>query len=99
MIEKAKAREYLIKARFYKFFAIVFAVAGFGMAAYLFNRETHGDVVGLLRNPVILLLVIVPFLPAVVLSFKARSAGRKLEEYLEETAQAEDGKPSPTEKK
>jgi hypothetical protein len=50
-----------------------------------FEQSEGGNILTLLRNPVSIVFLIFPFVPAIALSVMARRAERKLGEYLKET--------------
>lgn len=85
-MNKERAKEYLIKSKLYRFLALVFACIGVLLFCYTFFEQMQGEegLVGLLRDPVRLVLLMFPFVPAVALSFMAQRAERKLAEVLKE---------------
>ena len=62
-----------------RFFALVFALAGMVVFIVLYLQNVGGTFFSALTNPFIITIILVPFLPAVVLSFLAQRAER---EYL-----------------
>ena len=85
-MDKARAREYLIKSKLYRFLALVFACAGVVVLCVVaFQQEqADGSLFALLRDPLTILLLIFPFTPAIVLSYMAQHAEKKLQEYLKD---------------
>lgn len=71
------ARELIIKARIYRFLGLVFAILGLVMLIALFMRNVEGSLFSSLTNPYIVVMILFPFLPAIVLSMRARSFEKK----------------------
>lgn len=80
----AESRELVQKARLLRFFALIFAVVGLAIFIVLYLRNVQGSFFSALTNPFVITMVIVPFLPAVVLSWKA---GKLEKEYLKKSQQ------------
>lgn len=78
-----KARELVLKARLLRFFALVFALAGMVVFIVLYFQNVGGTFFSALTNPFIITIILVPFLPAFVLSLLAQRAER---EYLRKYA-------------
>lgn len=84
-MDKERAREYLIKSRFYRFLALIFAFLGVLLFAYSFFESSEGgDVLEILHDPVRIVFLIFPFVPAIVLSYMAQSAEKKLQVFLKD---------------
>ena len=71
------ARALLIKSRFYRFFALAFAVMGVIIFAYLYLTHIEGNLLEALRTPSLIIVILVPFLPAIVLSLLAQKYERQ----------------------
>lgn len=71
------ARSLLIKSRLYRFFALVFALMGVVVFMFLYFRHVEGQLLEALRDPSIIAIVVIPFLPAVVLSLMAQRLERQ----------------------
>jgi hypothetical protein len=80
---RATLREMLIKAKFYRFASIIFALVGVGLLGVLMSQYVNDDILGALKDPFIILILIVPFLPALVLSWMAAKAEKKFNAKLE----------------
>ncbi len=80
--DKKQARELLIKAKAYRLFASVFAVVGAVIFLVLYFRFYGGDVLASLRSPSTVLIVLFPFMPAILLSLKAKKAEKALHKLL-----------------
>lgn len=76
-----EAQKLLLKAKLLRLFAIVFAFAGLVVFIALYFQHIEGTFFSALTNPFVVFIVILPFLPAVVLSMRAskleRDASRK----------------------
>lgn len=84
-MDKERAREYLIKSKLYRFLALVFACVGvlvFCFQYFEHSRSEGDSMFNMLRDPSIIILLIFPFVPAIVLSFMAQRAERKLQDFL-----------------
>lgn len=66
------ARSLLIKSRIYRFFALAFALMGLVVFIMLFFRHIEGQLFAALRDPSIIAMITIPFLPAVVFSLMAQ---------------------------
>lgn len=85
-MNKERAKEYLIKSKIYRFLALVFAGMGVLLFCYSFFQQSGGgNILTLLRDPVSIVFLLFPFIPAVALSIMARRAERKLAEFLKDT--------------
>jgi hypothetical protein len=83
--QKKQAREYLIQAKLYRFFASTFAVVGALIFLLLYFNEAknhEGDVVAVLRNPFTIVAILFPFLPSIILSMKAKKAEGQLNKLI-----------------
>lgn len=80
---KLEARELLIRARLYRLFAYIFGATGVGLFAYFYHTHKSDSVVETLANPVIIIFMVVPFLPALMLALKARKYETKLLETID----------------
>lgn len=72
-----KARALYMQGKIYRGLAQVFAVLGLIAAAFLYYNATDGDFRRLTDNPFLLIVMVIPFLPAVVLSMKAKKADKE----------------------
>ena len=71
------ARALLIKSRLYRYFALAFALMGVVIFIFLYFRHIEGNLVQALQSPSIIAIIVVPFLPAFVLSLLAQNLERK----------------------
>lgn len=63
----------------FRFLALVFAAVGTVIFIILYARNVEGTFFSALTNPFIIAIILIPFLPAAVLSFLA---GRAEKEYV-----------------
>jgi hypothetical protein len=84
IINKLEAKEYLMKAKIYRLFAIVSALVGLGLFLFLFFHMTHGNVMEIANNPMAVVILVFPFIPAFIFSRTSRNAEKKLKSLLEE---------------
>ncbi|MCB1720811.1 MAG: hypothetical protein KDI11_03555 [Alphaproteobacteria bacterium] len=71
--DKACAKEKLIRAKFYWFMAIGCMLAAFVISGYIFENLGHGDPTYIVRNPLVVVLLLLPFLPAVFMAILSKS--------------------------
>lgn len=79
----------IVQSKVYHFMAMMFALLGFIVFAYLYYDFTKGDVMKVIEAPFSVLVMFIPFLPAVVLSMKAKKAQKKLEKMAPEPVAVE----------
>jgi len=71
------ARVLLIKSRLYRYFALAFALMGVVIFIFLYFRHIEGNLLQALQSPSIIAIILLPFLPAFVLSLLAQGLERK----------------------
>ncbi len=77
-VDKRKlARELQLQAKFYRSTASIFLLVGTLVFLCIYFTKIDGQVLDALRRPVIVIGLIIPFLPAVVLSKLADKAHKK----------------------
>jgi hypothetical protein len=79
---KKQARELLIKSKVYRIIANIFAFVGVIIFIVLYFSYFKGDVMASLRDPITILFVIFPFVPAIILSLKGKKAEGALQKLL-----------------
>ncbi len=84
---RLKARELLLRTRIYRFTAFVFAVIGLLIFLYLYFKDIGGDILTALSNPAIIAIILLPFLPAAVVSWMSVRSEKKLMKMLETLAE------------
>ncbi len=78
-----ETKELYIKSKVYGGIAFVFFLIGFAVFLFLYIENSGGNILEALRDPAIIIMVLFPFLPAVVFSFMASSAEKKSRALLE----------------
>jgi len=96
---RLKARELLLRARIYRFMALIFAMIGVMVFVALYFQHINGDIVSAFHDPSFAYILSIPFLPALVLSILAVKADRQLRKMLEPQTTAKAEKPAKPEKK
>lgn len=77
MKNKEKIKKNLVKNYLYSLSAYMLAIFGFFTFIYLYNKFVDGDSYVFIQNPVLVLILLAPFIPSAVLfllSKKARKA-------------------------
>ena len=74
---KRDARELLIKARLYRFFAMTFALFGVVIFLFLYFKHIDGRLLEAMTNIKTVIIILVPFLPAAVLAALASRTENK----------------------
>ncbi len=72
-----EARNLLLKARVFRFFALFFAVIGFGIFLIFYLQNIDGQIFTALTEPRTLWMILLPFLPAVILSYIAEKTSQE----------------------
>lgn len=80
--DKKIAKELLIKAKVYRIMAVALALAGVVIFGILYLRYFHGDPMVAIQDPMIIIFVIFPFLPAIILSTKSKKAEKALSKLV-----------------
>lgn len=88
---RLKARELLLRSRIYRFIALVFAAVGLVIFMILYFKYVEGDIINALKKPSLVLIVLIPFLPAFLLSRMAIKAENKFMKILEDQNPEKDG--------
>lgn len=64
-------RELLIKSKLYRTFSLVFVTIGIFLFCFMYVSNVNGRLMEALRDPVTILIFLIPFLPAAVLTWIA----------------------------
>ena len=80
---RMEARALLMKARLYRYIAVVFALVGLLVFLVVYMDHVEGQLLEALSNPLIIGALFIPFLPAVLLSWMAARAEKKFYLFLE----------------
>ena len=81
---RLKARELLLKTRLYRFIALCFLIMGVALFIVLYLRFIEGDILAALRQPSLIFILLLPFLPAAVLTSMSAKAHKQFFETMEE---------------
>ncbi len=76
-VSDMSARELVLKAKLLRFFALIFALTGMVIFVVLYFQNVEGTFLSALTNPFVITIIIVPFLPAAVLSLLASRLERE----------------------
>jgi succinate dehydrogenase hydrophobic anchor subunit len=79
---KELLREDLVKAKLYRAVAFIFAICGFAIFMFMMSQLVSDGVYQAFKNPFMIVILVVPFLPSVVLSWLAVRAERKVGELM-----------------
>lgn len=82
MAAETTARELLIKSKVYRTASLFFVTVGIFVFCFLYVSNVNGRLAEALREPVTVLIFLVPFLPAAVLTWIADRFEKK---YIEAT--------------
>lgn len=85
----SEARILLMKAKIFRILAGIFALAGLLVFIILYMQNVDGAFLSSLTNPFIIVIILIPFLPAAVLSFRA---SRMEKEYMKKYGSKADNK-------
>ena len=67
-----------VKAGTYRILMGVFAVVGLIVFLILYVKNIEGNIVESLRNPSTIFMIIIPFIPAIVFSFKYKKITKQM---------------------
>ncbi len=85
---RLKARELLLRSRLYRFIALVFFCLGLALFAFLYYQHVEGDVVAALRRPATVMILLLPFLPAVIFSWMTMRTENRFMKVLEQVKES-----------
>jgi len=81
---KAELRVLILSAKLMQFFADLFAVGGIVLFAALYFSTYHNDPMAAIRDPFFVVTILLPFIPAAVLSALAKTKRKKIKALLEQ---------------
>ena len=81
----ADQRKLVIKIHLYRMTAILFAIVGLLVFIMLYSRLAGGDFMQVLRNPLLALWLLLPFLPSSFLFLLTGKCEKKLMAMLEQS--------------
>lgn len=70
-------QEYMIKAKLYRFVSMLFAVLGVVIFGVMYIKNIEGRFMEAIKDPMIILILVAPFLPAAFMAFLAGGAEKK----------------------
>ena len=76
-----KAKEYIFRAKLYKVMAYLLAISAFLIAVFIYKTLGHGKPIHVVQNPVLIAVLLLPFVPAfflAMLSKKKRARATKI---------------------
>lgn len=82
---RKEARELLLKARIYRFFALAFAFSGLIIFLFLYFQNIDGRLLDALSNLKTIFIILVPFLPAALLTALAARTESKFYDLVHTT--------------
>ena len=82
---KEDARHFLMHAKILQFFADILAVLGIFIFAILYFKQWNGEAQLALRDPMFVVAMVIPFIPAACFAYAAQNKKKKLKALLEET--------------
>lgn len=78
ILTPVQKRELILKARVYRVFAFIFVIAAVVTFIYLYLHNVEGRVFEILKDkPGILVILVLPFVPAAALTFLAKRLEKK----------------------
>ena len=87
-----QAKKLLIKARLYKFVAVLLALMGVVIFVYQYMQHIDGQLLEVMASPRPVLILLLPFLPSAILSWISIRCSRKAYAIMKEDVVSE---PSP----
>jgi uncharacterized protein YacL len=78
---------HLVKSKLYKIVSVIFAIVGLFMFFFFAITLIGNDPTAIIKQPWIVIYMILPFLPAYVLSMIAEKHRKKLKQLVEKNAQ------------
>lgn len=82
MAKEKTAQEYLIKSKLYRFVSLLFITIGIFVFCVMYVQNVEGKLMQALKDPMIISVFLIPFIPAAVLSFLADSAEKKYKQMI-----------------
>ena len=85
---KEELRILVINAKILQFCADLFAVLGIGLFIYLFYDNFNGRPLAAFQDPVFIVTVVIPFVPAAVLAAMAAGKRKQIKALLEQNGKS-----------
>ena len=83
MAKEKSAQEYLIKSKLYRFVSLLFVTLGVLIFCVMYVQNVEGRLIEALKDPMTILLFLVPFIPAAILTLLADGAEKKYRKMVE----------------
>ena len=83
MAKEKTAQEYMIKAKLYRFMSLLFVTLGVVVFCAMYIQRVEGRVLEALKDPMIIAIFLIPFVPAAVLTYLADGAEKKYKKMTE----------------
>lgn len=83
-MDREAVKKIYMKSKVYRLAALLLAVCGLGVVAYLYVRVTGGNAMVALSNPHFILFILFPLLPSAFMAFLASRLERRTLEKFEE---------------
>ena len=74
-----------MKAKLYKATGLLFAIIGFFLFSYMYAQHSSGSFWQDFQNPFVIVIILFPFIPAIILSWMARRVEIKLNKVFTDT--------------
>ena len=87
MLNKKEKQNLIIlihRSYWYRFYSIVFSIAGLAIFGYVYFNFIQQDLVAAMQNPVTALTFFVPFLPGAILAYKAERLQDRARQIIQE---------------
>lgn len=85
---KDDLRILVINAKVLQFCADIFAVLGIGLFAYLFYDNFNGNPLAAFKDPIFIVTILIPFVPAAVLAALAARKRKRIKALLDPTSKS-----------
>lgn len=85
-LDRKKARELLIKSKFYQHVAVFFAIVGLLVFVVLYNKSYDGNIFLAISHPEFIAIVLIPFIPAAFVARMSARYRRQLNDLIESDA-------------
>lgn len=89
--QRMEARAWLMKSRLYRLFAMIFAGGGLLVFIAMSARYMGEGLIDILRDPRIIAVILIPFLPAAVMARMSESAHKKFRKIAGAAGQVDAG--------
>ena len=81
--DRLKAKALLLKARIYRLCGFLFALSGLAMFIMMFMNSSGGRISLVMKDPMLVVIIVFPFIPAMILNRLAHKADHDFAAALE----------------